>query len=220
MPFHRTGFRTIGPMGQPSATSGAGSTRATHTYVTNDDRAALETGGYFNALLDPVQVKTGDLLEVSFDNDGTPGRRGYVIKVVAGVVVLTSEGDAAGLGLFILPQFINLADITAAGDLLSNYTPGFNGRIEKVDFVVQKPVTTAAKALSLNWEIGAVNLTGGVVALTSANCTPQGALVAGSAVTAANSFGPTDTISLEASAVTAFLEGSGWLLTKFRNLDT
>jgi hypothetical protein len=106
---------------------------------------------------------------------------------------------------------ITLAGVTAA-DVVTSYTPGFAGRVKKIDFAVEIPVTTAAKLATLNAEIGTTNLTGGTVALTSANCTPLGAVVAGAAVTAANSFKATDTISIEAASVTAFVEGSGYLL--------
>lgn len=106
---------------------------------------------------------------------------------------------------------IALASITGAGDVLTGLTMGFAGTITSVDFVVTVPVTTGAKAATLNVEIGTTNLTGGAVALTSANCTPLGAVVAGSAVTGANTFTATDTISIEASSVTAFSEGQGYL---------
>jgi hypothetical protein len=119
---------------------------------------------------------------------------------------------------YVLPFFLNLADI-AAGDLLTNYTPGHRFAIVGVDFRVCKPATTAAKLATLNLEIGTTDLTGGTVALTSANCTPAGAAVAGAAVTAANTGTSTDTISIEASSVTAFVEGNGWLLVKIQNLD-
>lgn len=121
---------------------------------------------------------------------------------------------------YILPFFFNLADI-ASGDMLTNYTVGHKFAILGVDFQVQKPATTAAKLASFNLEIGnpGTNLTGGVVALTSANCTPAGAAVAGSAITALNTGTSTDVISIEASAVTAFVEGSGWLMVRIQNLD-
>lgn len=112
--------------------------------------------------------------------------------------------------VFSLP--ITLAGITGAGDVLTTFTPGFSGRIISLAFGVTTAVTTAAKAATLNMEIGTTDLTGGAVALTSANCTPLGAVVAGSAVTAANSFTATDTISVEAASVTAFAEGAGVLL--------
>jgi hypothetical protein len=126
---------------------------------------------------------------------------------------------AAGVGVQTLAINLNLADI-AAGDVLTNYVPGYRFKVLDVDFHVLKPVTTAARAATLNLEIGTTNLTGGVVALTSANCTPAGAQVAGSAITAANVGAATDSLSIEAASVTAFAEGSGVLLIAIQNLDT
>ncbi len=127
---------------------------------------------------------------------------------------------AAGVGKMVLSFPIALAGMTAAGDVMTNYTPGFKGRILSVDFRVQTVVTTAAKAATLNMEINTTNLTGGVVALTSANCTPAGAAVAGTAVTGLNSFTATDNFSIEVASVTAFVEGSGVLLVSVINDDT
>ncbi len=107
---------------------------------------------------------------------------------------------------------VQLAAITGNGDVVTEYTPGFAGRVKKMDFVVTTPATTASKAAALNAEIGTTNVTGGVVSLTTANCTPLGAKVLGTAVTAANAFTATDTISIEAASVTAFAEGQGNLL--------
>lgn len=219
MTFHFGGWRTIGPMGIPSATAVPGETRCLHTFVSNDDRAAIETANYFDSLLTYTQVKKGDLLLVSYDVDGSEGQKMYVLDVVSSHVVLNGS-NAPGSGLVVVPFYMNLAEITANGDLLTDYVPGFNGKIESLDWVQMKAVTTAAKLASLNAEIGTVNVTGGVVALTSALCTPQGVKVLGSAITANNVFTATDAISIEASGVTAFVEGSGWLLLKLRNLDT
>lgn len=107
---------------------------------------------------------------------------------------------------------VDLAAIAAAGDVVTNFTPGFAGRIISVAFVVTKPVTTAAKAATLNLEIGSTNLTGGVIALTSANATPLGKVIVGTTITAADGFDADDTISVEAASVTAFVEGEGVLL--------
>lgn len=127
---------------------------------------------------------------------------------------------AAGVGKMVLGFHINLADITGAGDVVTTFTPGFHGQIDSVDFIVGTPVTTAAKAATLNLEIGTTNVTGGAVALTSAAATPLGAEIAGSAVTALNTFDSDDTISVEAASVTAFAEGDGMLLVTLTNLDT
>lgn len=89
MAFHEKGFRSLGVMGIPATDSAAGSVRQLHSYVTNDDRAALETAEYFDDLLDPRRVKDGDVLLVSHDVDGSPGGRYYLITISGGHVVLS-----------------------------------------------------------------------------------------------------------------------------------
>ena len=126
---------------------------------------------------------------------------------------------AAGVGVSQLSFYINLATLTDA-DQVTTYVPGYKFKILAVDFVTHIPVTTGSKASSINLEIGTTNLTGGVVALTSANCTPRGALVNGSAVTASNTGSAAATLSVEAASTTAFAEGSGWLLVTIQNMDT
>ncbi len=116
-------------------------------------------------------------------------------------------GNGGGGSIKILAFPIALAKI-ANGDLLTNYTIGCAGRIVGFEAVVTDPATTAAKLSTLNLEIGTTNVTGGSLALTSANMTPLGAVVAASAITAANTFSATDTISIEAASTTAFVEGS------------
>ena len=74
------------------------------------------------------------------------------------------------------------------------------------------PVVTAAKAASLNLEVNDQDLTGGVISLTSANCAALGKVIEGSVVSGNNAFSAMDTISIEASNVTAFAEGEGVLL--------
>jgi len=108
---------------------------------------------------------------------------------------------------------IQLADVTDA-DVITTWTPGFAGRIIDMDFVVGDAVTTGSKLSTLNAEIGTTNLTGGTIALTSANCV-HAAVIAAAAITAANHFGATDTVSIEGSSTTAFSEGNGTLVIKY-----
>lgn len=115
----------------------------------------------------------------------------------------------------LLALHINLVDITADGDVVTTFTPGFAGTIESVNWIQGSPVTTADDAADLNLEIGTTDITGGVVSLTSATATPLGKVIAGTAVTAANTFTATDTISVKASSVTAFAEGDGMLVIKY-----
>lgn len=131
-----------------------------------------------------------------------------------------SDTVAAGVGISIISIPITLAQITAAGDVLTTYTPGYRFKILSFDANVTEVVTTGGDAASLNLEIGAVNVTGGVIALTSANCTPLGVGIAGTAITAGNVGTAADTISIESSSVTAFAEGAVVALIRIQNMDT
>ncbi len=126
---------------------------------------------------------------------------------------------AAGAGVSLVSFPITLADLSNA-DVVTNFTPGFAFAILGVEFVQASPVTTAADAATINLEIGATDVTGGVLTLTSALCTPLGKVLAGTAITAANIGTAASTISVEASAVTAFAEGSGSVVVRLQNLDT
>lgn len=141
-------------------------------------------------------------------------------SIPAGTKVSLELPLANKIGVQILPFFVNLAEAVGNADILTGYVPGFAGKVLSVDFAVCKAVTTGSKRADFNLEIGSTNLTGGVVSVTSAAATPAGAVIAGTAVTAANTFSATDSLSIEAANVTAHAEGSGWLLVKVQNLDT
>jgi hypothetical protein len=93
------------------------------------------------------------------------------------------------------------------GTIAARFTPGFAGRIRSISASVTDPVTTGAKLGTFTPAIAGVSVTGGALALTSANCATVGAAVAGSAITALNAFTAAQEITIVASAVTAFVEG-------------
>jgi hypothetical protein len=127
---------------------------------------------------------------------------------------------AAGVGKYLLSFPITLAQISGSADVVTAVPIPHKFKILSVDAYVAKVVTTGAKAATLNLEINTTDLTGGAVALTSANCTPLGAKIAGSAVSAANTGAADATISVESSAVTAFAEGEVTLVVAIQNMDT
>ena len=104
---------------------------------------------------------------------------------------------------------VNLADITAAGDVATDFIPGFAGKVDKVFWVQGTPVTTAGDAANLVVDVEATEITGGLVTLTSAACTPLGKYIAGSAITAGNVFDADEKLTVRAESVTAFAEGDG-----------
>lgn len=128
-----------------------------------------------------------------------------------------SDTLAAGVGIQTIAFYIDAAAI-ADGDLLTTYVPGYKFKILKFDARCAKPVTTGAKASNINLEINTTNVTGGVIAL--AGTYAIGSAQAGSAVTANNIGSATDSISIEASSTTTFIEGAFWLVLSIQNMDT
>jgi len=148
--------------------------------------------------------------DATFNLTGIGTKVGRIVRFVSsGVAIVEFDADEPEQ-IIKLALPISLSGVSAA-DVLTDLVPGFNGRVKSLDFAVGVPVTTAAKAAALHAEIGATALTGGVVSLNSANCTPLGAVVADTAITDGAAFKETDTLSIVASAVTAFVEGDGVL---------
>ena len=54
-------------------------------YATNDDKAAIETSGHFNAMV--KEMKVGDRIEVRADLDGTPKAYTYLVTANNGTAV-------------------------------------------------------------------------------------------------------------------------------------
>lgn len=120
----------------------------------------------------------------------------------------TSQGSVDSPEVVIIP--LTLASLVNAQvrKLLVPY--GFV--VSAAQFRVGSPATTAAKLATLTVQVNGVAVTGGVIALTSANCTPAGAAVAGTAITALNGTTvPNSTVEVAVSGVTAFVEGDGYV---------
>lgn len=107
---------------------------------------------------------------------------------------------------------VDLASLANGNVCPVAYTVGYKFKMISATFAVVKPATTGSKASTLTMKIGSTAITGFSIALTSANCTPVGALVASSAITALNVGAATDTITLVAGSTTTFVEGSGVLI--------
>lgn len=191
---------------------------------TADDAATVEAADYFNAAAALVDVD--DVIFASLGVGGTPALKTYrvatnngsavTIAAEVGAPVVAATAAKAARRSFAFTM--NCADI-AAGDLVTAYTPGFAGKILSINAFALKAVTTGSKLATVTPKIGSTNTTGGAVAMTSANMTPQGAKVAGSAITALNVFTATDTIGFVASSVTAFSEGVVLFVVDLENTD-
>lgn len=191
-------------------------------------------GGTFSVAAVPT-THSLDLTFLGYPNDSAPGdniNSGAKVTPAGIITPLASPLPNAitdnstlsatnaielGIGVTTLSFFITATAI-ANGDLLTNYVPGYAFKILKFDARCAAPVTTGSKAANLNLEIDSTNLTGGIVAL--AGTYAQGAAQAGTAVTADNEGTATQSISIEASGVTAFVEGAFWLIVEIQSLDT
>lgn len=91
MAYDVKGFRTHDFMTNPSGA--AGSNLGKHSYVTNDDQAAVETAGYFNAL--KSRVKKGDHIDMTLSLATTPVRRNYIVSNVTSTAVTIAAQNVA-----------------------------------------------------------------------------------------------------------------------------
>jgi len=176
----------LGPMVKVQA----GTTISENDPITSDSagKAAVAVPGDYVVGRANVDAVDGDIFEIRMTHEGTLAAANPTAKPVK------------------VSFHFNLADI-ANGNIVSSYLPGFAGTVERMSATVTNPATTAAKLTTLNPEIAGTDVTGGVLALTSANMTPIGATVESTATTAAKTFTAVQTIDIEASSTTAFVEG-------------
>jgi hypothetical protein len=127
--------------------------------------------------------------------------------------------DSNDVNCLVLP--IQLAAITANGDVISAIRPGVDGALEYAEYVTTTPVITAGRSATLGIRINSTDVTGFTSALTSANCTTLGSKVAFGLPTASSAISRKDSITVRSTAVTAFAEGQGFILLRIRaNMST
>lgn len=185
-----------------SVTAVSGSTFLTLVYMNINANVNAGNGIFAGALVTPSGPPT-DLTPPTALTNNTGGTVSNTLAVGVGIQTLSFHFSAAAF---------------ANGDLLTNYVPGYAFKILKFDARCVAPVTTAAKAATLNLEIVSTDVTGGVISLSGLYA--MGAAQAGSAVTANNIGAATDSFSIEASAVTTFIEGEFELIIELANMDT
>jgi len=184
-----------------------------------DFNAGLASGGYIYLNSDKIAVGDPGVSFTYGSSDITLTNLTGATWAAGSKITAQLEQADTDVDTMVLHFPIALAAVTAAGDTLTSYRPGVHGTIEYFAFVVNEPVTTAAKLASFNLEIGTTNVTGGVIALTSANATPMGKIIESTAITAANTLTPASLLSIEASSVTAFVEGRGYFVVRIRKTN-
>lgn len=216
---------TVASMAAPTTITDSTGYDGTH----NDTLAATaaittitDSSGYDGTHNDAVAAMAA--ITTITDSSGLSGTHDDTVAAITNTDTLTdSSGGTAddtvaansSVSVFTIP----IADMTklANGEVVTEFVPGFAGTILKAFWIQEDPVTTADKLGTLNLEIETTNVDGGVIALTSAACTPIGKVIEGTAVTANNVFTSAQKISVEASSVTAFIEGTGTIVIVVSN---
>lgn len=105
----------------------------------------------------------------------------------------------------------------ANADELIDFVPGYPFEIIKMDFVTVTPITTAGKTATLTPKIDGVAVPGTVTALagTQAKGVVAPLFVASDPPTYGTA---TSKIKITGSAVTAFLEGAGYIVLTLRDI--
>lgn len=106
----------------------------------------------------------------------------------------------------------------ANGNVVTGFKPKHRFKIAALDATVTSALTGSSKTVTLNAEIDAVDVTGGVLVVASANAA-IGTCVEGSAITALDEGTLLSVIDIEASSVTAFTGGTLSIQLRLRNLS-
>jgi hypothetical protein len=184
-------------------------------YITDAAAKRMSVGDtvevYSGALINPASgavlgaVTFQATVGVSSLFSGVPS---YAVFEVISINATTGAATLSPAGKQTILMPFQLADI-AAGTFKIGMPSGFI--VTSALFRTAKPASTAAKLATLTVSIGGTPVTGGVIALTTANQNTIGGSVAASAITGANIGAGGTTLEVTASAVTAFIEGDGWV---------
>lgn len=124
-----------------------------------------------------------------------------------------------GRSRIIMPILLPAYSTITAADIITEMRPGVEGYLEYAELITTVAVTTASKLATLNFEIDTTDVTGMTLAMTSAALTPKGKVLPFGLPTANNRLYRESLLSLEASTVTAFVEGSGYINLYIRPLE-
>lgn len=132
----------------------------------------------------------------------------------------TTTTLAAGVGVYNLNFSIDLVAAATAADIVTDFIIGHKFKLLESFAVVTLAVTTAAKAVTIGLEIGAVAVTNSAIVITSAAATPDGIIIENAGALSANTGSATDTLTLIGSSVTAHAEGTVEYVVRVQNMDT
>lgn len=178
--------------------------------VTAGDNLASDTNGAF------VTATGGDAV-IAIALEG--GDSGEIITV--SLVTRTSTGTNNTTYSTMTIPMNALNTYSDGDDIITEFTPAFNGYIEKVSFVTEVVTTDTDGDATITFEIDTTDVTGGVITLTdtgTAATSPDtvGKVIDGTAITDTNEFTDSQSISAYINITNAFDDGEGYLLVVLR----
>jgi hypothetical protein len=185
-----------------------------------DTNLGLTTGGY--ALVNLNDKWTGAAGKVSFAFGASlitvTNSSGVTWTANSRIDLQIDRQDGNVISYIQIP--LNLASI-ANGVVFGalGLRPGIVGTLEYYEALVQTAATTAAKLATIVPQIDGVSVTGGALALTSANATPANIILPAPLITGANALLAHSKLNFLASGVTAFVEGVIMLNLRIRHAN-
>lgn len=118
-----------------------------------------------------------------------------------------------------IQTFVLCAGISGA-DVITSFPAPFDGEVIGINVIVSAAVTTGSKAATLTAYINGVAVAGTALATTSANMTPMGKVLSSTATAGSrtNMFAAGDSLSVTASGVTTYIEGSCSIMLIIRRI--
>lgn len=136
----------------------------------------------------------------------------------AGSKLVLSFDQVDGNHVALVQVPYNLAALANGAMLNPGLRLGLTGTVEYYEALVKTAATTAAKLATLQPTIDGVAVTGGALALTSANATPAGIILPAPLITGGNVIKPANRLGFLVSGVTAFAEGEIVLNVRIRTV--
>jgi hypothetical protein len=155
------------------------------TFITLLASTTTAEGAALVGIADAGSLYTGTTVETALQEVGKKANAGAAFPMTTPVVLSTAT----------------------TAQVVMRWVPKYAGTIAALDGQVTVPVTTTAKLATFFPLISAVQISGGLLAVTSTSLATLGARVTGTAVTAGNAFSAGQEITVTANTVTTFTEG-------------
>jgi hypothetical protein len=185
--------------------------------------------GYVDDCLPGVTVGSGAAVAPSGSQPAfnTTSLKALNATLLTGIAAFTdnttgtaSSTLAAGVGIYNVSAYINLVNITATGNVFY-FLPGHAFKVLSMSATTEKPESVASKAVTLTPYVNGISVTGGALALTTANVVSVGGNISATSITAVNTGTSVQSLNIQCSTFTAaFTNGAVRVILTIQNMDS